>query len=134
MKFPIKRDAENGVFLVSITLDKNQPMNVLLDTGASTSTFDFTSMVMAGYDLRNPLDTAQIETGNGVVQVEIFEIREITAFGIVRKHFPIQVYDFLTHGILSEYQGILGIDFFEGTKFCIDTVENILSIEPKTVC
>ena len=132
MKFPINRDTENGVFLVSITLDKNQLMNVLLDTGASTSTFDFTSMVMAGYDLRNPLDTAQIETGNGVVQVEIFEIREIAAFGIVRKHFPIQVCDFLTHGILSEYQGILGIDFFEGTKFCIDTVENNLSVEQKT--
>ena len=130
MKFPIKRDPENGVFLVGITLDNHEPMNVLLDTGASISTFDFTSLVMAGYDLRNPLDTAQIETGNGIVQVEIFEMQEIAAFGIVRKHFQIQVYDFLAHGVLSEYQGILGVDFFEGTKFCIDTVRNQITIEP----
>ena len=133
MKFPIKRDPENGVFLVGITLDNHEPMNVLLDTGASISTFDFTSLVMAGYDLRNPLDTAQIETGNGIVQVEIFEMQEIAAFGIVRKHFQIQVYDFLAHGVLSEYQGILGVDFFEGTKFCIDTVRNQISIEPLPV-
>lgn len=130
MKFPIKRDPENGVFLVGITLDNHEPMNVLLDTGASISTFDFTSLVMAGYDLRNPLNTAQIETGNGIVQVEIFEMQEIAAFGIVRKHFQIQVYDFLAHGVLSEYQGILGVDFFEGTKFCIDTVRNQITIEP----
>ena len=130
MKFPIKRDPENGVFLVGITLDNHEPMNVLLDTGVSISTFDFTSLVMAGYDLRNPLDTAQIETGNGIVQVEIFEMQEIAAFGIVRKHFQIQVYDFLAHGVLSEYQGILGVDFFEGTKFCIDTVRNQITIEP----
>ncbi len=130
MNFPIERDPENGVFLVGITLDKHEPMNVLLDTGASTTTFDFTSLVMAGYDLRNPLDTAEIETGNGIVQVQIFEMQEIAAFGIVRKHFQIQVYDFLAHGILSTYQGILGVDFFEGTKFCIDTVRNQISIEP----
>lgn len=129
MKFPIKRDAENGVFLVNIKLDKHQPMNVLLDTGASTTTFDFTSLVMAGYDLRNPLDTAEIETGNGIVQVQIFEMQEIAAFGIVRQHFQIQVYDFLAHGLLSEYQGVLGVDFFEGTKFCIDTVQNLISVE-----
>ena len=129
MKFPIKRDAENGVFLVSIKLDKHQSMNVLLDTGASTTTFDFTSLIMAGYDLRNPLDTAEIETGNGVVETQVFEIQEIAAFGIVRQHFQIQVYDFLAHGLLSEYQGVLGVDFFEGTKFCIDTVQNLLSVE-----
>ena len=130
MNFPIERDPENGVFLIGITLDKHEPMNVLLDTGASTTTFDFTSLVMAGYDLRNPLDTAEIETGNGIVQVQIFEILEIAAFGIVRQHFQIQVYDFLAHGILSNYQGVLGVDFFEGTKFCIDTVRSQISIEP----
>ena len=133
MNFPIERDPENGVFLIGITLDKHEPMNVLLDTGASTTTFDFTSLVMAGYDLRNPLDTAEIETGNGIVQVQIFEILEIAAFGIVRQHFQIQVYDFLAHGILSNYQGVLGMDFFEGTKFCIDTVRNQISIEAISV-
>ncbi len=129
MNFPIERDSENGVFLVSITLDKREPMNVLLDTGASTTTFDFTSLIMAGYDLRNPIDTAEIETGNGVVQVQIFEIQEIAAFGIVRRQFQIQVYDFLAHGLLSEYQGVLGVDFFEGTKFCLDTVKNQISVK-----
>jgi hypothetical protein len=43
------------------------------------------------------------------------------------------VYDFLAHGMLSNYQGLIGMDFFEGTKFCIDTVKNLISIEPHLV-
>jgi len=38
----------------------------------------------------------------------------------------IQIYDFLAHGIFSDYNGLLGLDFFEGTKFCIDMKENTI--------
>jgi hypothetical protein len=76
---------------------------------------------------------AEIETGNGVVETQVYELHEIAALGIVRKHFQIQVYDFLAHGMVADYQGMLGMDFFEGTKFCIDTVQNQISIEPLPV-
>jgi hypothetical protein len=42
--------------------------------------------------------------------------------------FPIQVYDFIAHGIYSDYDGLLGLDFLKGTKFCIDLNENTISI------
>jgi len=42
--------------------------------------------------------------------------------------FEIQVYDFIAHGIFSDYNGLLGLDFLEGTNFCIDTIENTISI------
>jgi hypothetical protein len=29
-------------------------------------------------------------------------------------------------GIFSDYDGLLGLDFFESTKFCIDTRENTI--------
>jgi predicted RNA-binding protein len=41
----------------------------------------------------------------------------------------VQVYDFLAHDILSSYQGVLGLDFFEGTRFTIDMVENTIIVE-----
>ena len=59
----------------------------------------------------------------------MFEIQKITSLGITRQRFPVQVYDFLAHGVLSNYQGLLGMDFFEGMKFCIDTVKNQVSVE-----
>lgn len=31
-------------------------------------------------------------------------------------------------GIFSDYNGLLGLDFLEGTKFCIDTKENTITL------
>jgi len=133
MNFPFKRGSEDGMLLVEVLLDSLTKMSVLLDTGASFSTFDSTELLMAGYDLSKPIGFADVETAIGMLQVEVFELHEFTAFGITKKNYRIQVYDFLAHGLLSEHQGILGLDFFEGTKFCIDTVRNQISIEPLPV-
>jgi hypothetical protein len=78
-----------------------------------------------------PLEgTQDIETASGVIETEVFEIQKLTGLGITKNDFPVIVYDFLAHGIFSNYQGLLGMDFFEGTKFGIDTVRNQISIEP----
>ncbi len=118
------------MILVEVLLDSHTEMIVMLHTGASVSTFDSTELIVAGYDLSQPIGIAEVETAIGILQVEVFELHEFTAFGITKHNYRIQVYDFLAHGILSEYQGMLGMDFFEGTKFCIDTVRNQISIEP----
>jgi hypothetical protein len=65
------------------------------------------------------------------VESEIFEINQISSMGIIKEKFNIQVYDFLAHGIFSNYDGLLGLDFFEGNKFCIDTVLNQITIVSK---
>ena len=47
---------------------------------------------------------------------------------MIKEKFQIQVYDFLAHGIFSDYNGLLGLDVLEGTKFCIDTRENTIAL------
>ena len=59
---------------------------------------------------------------------EIFEVNVFSSLGLTKEKFQVQVYDFLAHGIYSDYNGLLGIDFLEGIKFCIDTRENTISI------
>ena len=39
---------DNGMVVVVVELDELQKMTVILDTGASITTFDLTEMVMAG--------------------------------------------------------------------------------------
>jgi predicted aspartyl protease len=129
MTFKFEREPESGILLVGIFLDKRSRLKVVLDTGASHTTIDSNALYITGYDLGNALGMVEIETANGVIQTEVYEIKEITALGITRYNYPVQVYDFLAHGILSNYQGLLGIDFFEGTKFCIDTLKNQVSVE-----
>lgn len=62
----------------------------------------------------------------------MFEIDTFASLGLTKNKFQIQVYDFLAHGIFSDYNGLLGLDFLEGTKFCIDTNENTITISKST--
>jgi predicted aspartyl protease len=133
MNFILERDPESGSILVFVRMDNRHLLRMILDTGASISTIDSNALYMAGYDLKNAIGIQDIETASGVIETEVFEIQKLVGLGITKTDFPVIVYDFLAHGIFSNYQGLLGMDFFEGAKFCIDTVENILSIEPKTV-
>jgi hypothetical protein len=103
---------------------------MVLDTAASHTTFDATALYMAGYAVGSALETSAVETANGIVEVSIFEVDCITALGHTVRQIPIQVYDFLAHGILSDYDGLLGLDFFEDTVLCIDMKNQTISITP----
>jgi hypothetical protein len=52
----------------------------------------------------------------------------LSALGLTKEQFKVQVYDFLAHGILSDYHGVLGLDFFEHTIFCINMKENTITV------
>ena len=71
-----------------------------------------------------------IETANGIIQTDVYEVKLFSSLGIKKEKFQIQVYDFMAHGIFSDYNGLLGIDFLEGLNFCINTVENTITINP----
>ena len=96
---------------------------------AHHTTIDSNSLLMAGYDISNPLVTMEVETSNGIINVDVIEIEIFTAFGLTKKCFPIQIYDFLAHGIVSEYEGVLGLDFLDELHFCLDLKTNLISIE-----
>ena len=128
MKYRFERDPEGGIILVNVQLDGRHFFKMVLDTGASRTTIDTSALYMADYTTGNIAETSAIETANGIVEVEVSEVNNLTALGQTKRHFPIQVYDFLAHGILSDYDGLLGLDFFEGTAFCIDMTGNTVEI------
>ena len=41
----------------------------------------------------------------------------------------VQIYDFLKHGILSDYDGLLGLDFFEDSIFTIDMKNQTIEVK-----
>jgi predicted aspartyl protease len=105
---------------------------MILDTGASHTTIDFTALYMAGHEFGQAIKTTQIETANGIIDANIFEIESLRALGYTVQQIPVQVYDFLAHGILSDYDGMLGLDFFENTVLTIDMENCTLEINPET--
>jgi predicted aspartyl protease len=129
MTFPCLRDLDNGLIIVSILVDNKFTLKMVLDTGASHTTIDSNALYLSGYELKDNIGLVEIETANGIIETEVFEVKTFYSLGIEKNKFPIQVYDFLAHGIYSDYNGLLGLDFLEGRKFCIDTVTNEISID-----
>ncbi|MCC7224910.1 MAG: hypothetical protein IT273_14380 [Chitinophagales bacterium] len=74
---------------------------------------------MSGYELKNSIGEVEIETSNGIIVVEQYRLSEFECLGIRRQNFVIQVYDFLAHGITSDYHGLVGLDFLRDMKFCL---------------
>ncbi len=128
MIYKFKREPESGLILVNIEIDQKYELKMILDTGATNTTIDSNALYLLGHDLKDSIGTVEIETANGIIETEVFEIDIFSSLGIEKKKFEIQVYDFIAHGIFSDYNGLLGLDFLEGTKFCIDTNENTISI------
>ena len=128
MTYKFKRESESGLILVNIEIDNKYELNMILDTGASNTTIDSNSLYLLGYDLKDSIGTVEIETANGIIETEVFEIDTFSSLGMTKEKFQIQVYDFLAHGIFSDYNGLLGLDFLEGTKFCIDTKIDVITL------
>jgi predicted aspartyl protease len=52
---------------------------VVLDTGATNTTIDSNALYLLGYNLKDNIGTVQIETANGIIETEIFEIDRFTS-------------------------------------------------------
>jgi predicted aspartyl protease len=128
MNYIFKRDPESGLKLVNVEIDTKYELKMILDTGATNTTIDSNALYLFGHDLKDSIGVVEIETANGIIETEVFEINSFSSLGIKKEKFEIQVYDFIAHGIFSDYNGLLGLDFLEGTKFCIDTNQNMISI------
>lgn len=129
MTYHFERMPEGGMIIVSLTLDYKNKFRMILDTGCSNTTIDSNAMYLSGYELKDAVEVVEIETANGIVTSEVFEINNIRSLGIIKDRFKIQVYDFLAHGIFSNYDGLIGLDFLEEMKFCINMKLNEISID-----
>ena len=128
MTFPFKREPESGLLIINIEIDGKYELKMVLDTGATNTTIDSNALYLLGYDLKDNIGTVEIETANGIIETEVFEVGSFASLGQTKENFQIQVYDFLAHGVFSDYNGLLGLDFLEGTKFCIDTKIDLITL------
>ncbi len=131
MTYGFEREPESGLIIISVEIDGKYDLKMVLDTGTTNTTVVSNALYLLGYDLKDNVGIVEIETANGIIDTEVFEVGNFSSFGINKKNFQIQVYDFLAHGIFSDYNGLLGLDFLTETRFCIDTGENTVTINLK---
>ena len=131
MIYNFERLPEDRLIIVGLKLNSKYEFRMALDTGCTHTTIDSNALYLSGYELKDSIGLVDIETANGIVETEVFEIKTVYSLGISKQNFQIQVYDFVAHGIFSNYDGLLGLDFLDGKKFCIDTNLNQITINEK---
>ena len=74
MTYKFKREPESGLILVNIEIDNKYELKMILDTGATNTTIDINALYLLVHDLKDNIGTVEIETSNGIIETEVFEI------------------------------------------------------------
>ncbi|MCW3107203.1 MAG: hypothetical protein JWQ09_1709 [Segetibacter sp.] len=120
---------DEDIIIVNASIEGKFKFRLALDTASTHTTIDSNVLYFSGYELKNSKGEQEIETSNGIIIVEIYKINQLECLGIIKSDFEIQVYDFLAHGITSDYDGVVGLDFLKEHKFCIDIINREVSID-----
>lgn len=112
---PFTRETDESLVLVQCRFP-NHGMALALDTGASHTTIDLAAIIIAGYEIADAIGTVQLETASGLIEAYLFEVRDFFALGSIRNEMTICAYDFFAHHALTDFDGVLGLDFLQITK------------------
>jgi len=82
-----KREPASGLMLINIEIDNKYELKMIFDTGATNTTIDSNALYLLGYDLKDNIGTVEIETANGIIETEVFEIDTFASLGLTKKKF-----------------------------------------------
>ena len=129
MTFTFELQTDENVIIVNASIEGKFEFRLALDTAATNTTIDSNVLYFIGYELKNSKGEKEVETSNGIIVVETYDIAQLECLGITKTNFEVQVYDFLAHGITSDYDGVIGLDFLQDNKFCIDIKNGEITVE-----
>lgn len=127
--FTFDLPTDENVIIVNASISGKYKFRLALDTAATHTTIDSNVLYFSGYELKNSKGEFEIETANGIIVVERYDLEQLECLGISKTNFEVQVYDFLAHGITSDYDGVVGLNFLREHKFCIDILKGEVSVE-----
>jgi predicted aspartyl protease len=127
--FTFDLPTDENVIIVNASIQGKYKFRLALDTAATHTTIDSNVLYFSGYELKNSKGEFEIETANGIIVVERYDLEQLECLGISKTNFEVQVYDFLAHGITSDYDGVVGLNFLREHKFCVDILKGEVSVD-----
>ncbi len=124
--YPFRRTDADDLIIVSCFVNE-VTFPLVVDTGASHTVIDFGVLVDAGYRLGDTKGLVPIETANGIISANLFNVKRITVLGIEKQNF--EVCSYLLGQPEDEIKGVVGLDFFEDKKICIDFKKSLITID-----
>ena len=118
---------DSPLIVVHVKINEETTLRFLLDTGASDTYLDKNILYIEQISLKEAIEQVEVETANGWMLADVFLIDSIEAFGLKLKNHPVQVIDFIANGIMSNYSGILGMDFLKQRNLCFQFEKKTLT-------
>jgi hypothetical protein len=109
-KYAFSLETDEDVIIIDSMID-DYPIRLAIDTAATQTVIDWNMLMMIGYTPQNGGDWIQLETSNGIIEAQFSPLNSFETLEDKRQNFNVLSYDFLSKGILSPYDGILGLDF-----------------------
>lgn len=119
------RETEDDLIIVTARIG-NSVLDLVLDTGASHTFINFGVLIKEGYRVGDTKGLVPVETANGIIYANRYEISKIIGLGMEKENFGVTSYIF--DDPETNYQGVIGLDFFDKIKFCIDLDRNEIAI------
>jgi hypothetical protein len=99
---------------------RHHNFSLAVDTGASHTVIDLTALLMIGFTLNDVVRTVQLETGKGVIDAYVFKLNQFTTLDKTIQNMEVCAYDFIANAIFSDFDGVLGLDFFRNSELIIN--------------
>lgn len=101
-------------------------VNLLLDTGASTTVLSEKILLQLGYEPEQTGELTTLTTGSRKEPAWRLATEGVAAMGRFRVNFPVVCYDLPAE---AGVDGALGLDFLQGHVLTLDFVNGILTFE-----
>jgi predicted aspartyl protease len=103
-------------------------VRLAIDTGATHSVLDANVLYAKGWKASPKKPDTKVRTASGVIDGYLVHLPQIQVLGETRDNLSVFVFDFLSVGSAENYDGLLGLDFFETVELCISLTTNELRV------
>ena len=124
--YSFERETEDDLIVIPVKIG-NSLVDLVVDTGASHTFIDFGILIKEGYRLNDTKGIIAVETANGIIYANRFDVESIDALGISKENFEVTSYIF--DDPESNFKGVIGLDFLGNNEVCINFRENILTVK-----
>ena len=112
----IKFDPNKSIIILDVALfgatsDKYRIVNLVMDTGASSTSITPDAILGLGYDLSNAKNDKPCITASGVIQSKVLTLSKLFAIGEVVKNIDVSIQEFPKELTNQNIHGLLGLDF-----------------------
>jgi hypothetical protein len=85
--FTFDLPTDENVIIVNASIENKFELRLALDTAATHTTIDSNVLYFSGYELKNSKGEKEIETSNGIIIVETYDIDQLECLGIIKTKF-----------------------------------------------